>query len=287
MANAAVFTNVSIYPHQPHFTLIEWQLHPEFNPDGYYEFDVQYSRSGHSDETDWTTLGTVVDKTGVMFSLKENKQRQFSNFGLWFYRIKLRTSDGTYYSDVYSSLGSLGRQDYLVFKEVMRQECLSMYKKAGSRGFLLRRKHWGQRSSNVSEDTYEILDPNSTDDYGTGFVGGYWKPFPYWVTLRAGDTKKTVNTQLGTNNNETMFGRGLAYPLPRTDDVWVECDTGNRYYIGQVTVTSRIRHLPIIVTIELKKAPTSDIIYSYPVENNPTEPDTIDVSDHWHGLHWI
>ena len=263
--------------------MLEWQLHPQFNLAGNYTFTVEYSRSGNQNSNEWSELGTVTNKTGAMFLFQDANKRAYSTFALWFYRVRLDVGGQRFYSEPVSSLGSLSREDNLIFRKIVKDETLRFCKKVGHKGYLLRRKYWGERSSNVSKDTYEIMNPQSTEDYGTGFKGGYWQPMVFWVDINANNVRKVSQSEIGTTNNKSVIARGLAFPLPRSNDIWVDCATGLRHLIDSVNIAAKIRHLPVVTQFQLNELPPTHVIYQFPLEK-PVDDD--DISYHWDDYHW-
>lgn len=263
---ADVFTKVQVYPQRPDYTMIEWELHPDFNDPGTYTYTIQFSRSGVQDGDDWVDIGTVVNASHNLIQTVDTQQRSWSTVEQGFYRIKLVTGAGTYYSYVEATFGSLDRGDKLKLRELFRQQCLRFTKQVGSKGQLFRRRYWGVRASTVDPDTEEVLNPNKTEDYGTGFVGGYWPPFTFWLEFQIGTTTKITQESIGTVNDVHEHARCLAWPLPRSNDIWVDCTSGNRYFINSVTMEVEIRGFPVVAMLDIRLAPPTDIIYSLPVE---------------------
>ncbi len=263
---ADVFTKLQVYPQRTDYTMVEWELHPDFSDPGPYTYTVQFSRSGVQTGDDWVDVSTVVNSSHNLINTIDTKQRAWSTVEQGFYRIKLVTGSGTYYSYVEATFGSLDREDKLTLRELFRQQCLRFTKQVGSKGQLFRRRYWGTRAATVDPDTEEVLNPNSTEDYGTGFVGGYWPPFTFWVEFLPGSSTKIQKDTIGTTNNVQERARCLAWPLPRTNDVWIDCTDGSRYIINEVTIEVEIRGYPVVALLDLRKAPPTDIIYSIPVD---------------------
>ena len=261
-----VFTSIAVYPHQASVTLIEWQLHPLFGDTdpGPYTFTLQMSRSGNPSGDDWIDIKTITDSATLVLSNTDDVSRTFSVTEQWFYRIKLVTDLDTYYSFIEAAWGTLDKRDKLILREAYRQECLRLVKKVGTPGLLLKRKNWGVYSTEpgvIDPDTEEVTDAQSSDDYGTGFEGGYWAPFSYWVEIKANSTRKIDQSQVGTTDNRIEKVHALAWPLPRTNDVWINCKNNKRYYIGEVTITTRQRHIPVSIDFDVKEATPTDAIY--------------------------
>jgi len=282
---AFVFGSLSVYPQLVNMSLIEWSLHPQFNRPGPYNFTVQFSRAGTPDAEDWTDLITVQDDNKAIYSFTDEFRRNWSVPTHWFYRIKLELPNGNqgeyYVSHAEPSWGSLGRQDVLQVREMYRQACLKLRKRAGSKGLLFKRKNWGIVTDTRDPDTDEVIDTGSLVDYGVGFVGGYYYPVEYWLEMRAGETREISQNDTGTTDNVVLFCKGLAWPIPRTNDFWHDCTTGKRYYIGQITTTTRMRHQAVTLTIGISEAPATDSLYSVPLPGQDEE------HSHWQDEQWI
>jgi len=289
---ALVFNHVSVYPLLNNYTLVEWELHPSFNVDGPYRYTVQWSRSAAKDGGDWGDLITVDQSTSAAVSVEDDKQYNFSNATQFFIRIKLTFPSGdpelVYYSYPEPSWGSLARVDRLTLREVYRQTCLQFRRRSGSQGLLFKRKTWGNRTtSTVDPDTNEVINAESTIDYGTGFDGGYYHPTPYWVEFASGNTQAIVQGQVGTEADYVETVRVLSWPLPRSNDFWYSCVSGKRYLIKQVQVLSKVRHLPVILRLQLALIPPTDIIYQVPIPDGPAAQEPALNADHWFTNHWF
>jgi hypothetical protein len=130
-----------------------------------------------------------------------------------------------------------------------------------------------------------VIHTKSTEDYGVGFQLGYHYPFVYWVENLGRGSRRIDQSEQHTTDLATMRGRAISWPLPRTDDFWYECQTAKRYFVDGVQVVASLRNTPIIIQLDLKEAPSTDIIYQVPIPNlsDPTgyEP------GHWSLSHMV
>ena len=186
-----------------------------------------------------------------------------------FYRIRVTNGTDTFVSHPEPSWGSPDRNDRLKIREMMRQECLRLRKFVGSLGLLYKRKQWGE-SPNTSEVTANVVDPdtgaiidvNAVESLGTAFKGGYYVPVVYWLEFQAGETQKIERDEAtGTKDTVTVNATGLAYPFPKSNDVWIDCTSGKRYIINSCVVKSKVRHLPVTYQLAMSEVPPTDIIY--------------------------
>lgn len=262
-----VFTRLSVFPILNGYTLVDWEVHPDFNLTGPYTFTVQMSRSGTPNGNDWVDVAKVQQTTLAAVSIADTENRRWSVAENWFYRVLLSLPNGDLYqSNSEPAWGSLTKQDSKLLTEIYRQACLRFRTNAGSKGLLFKRKHWGARDyTTIDPDTLEIVNSESETDYGTGFLGGYWQPTPYWLEVGAGDSLRITDTNVGTDATRIETAKAISWPLPRTKDMWYNCTTGKRYEIGRVTTTSKIRSVPATLALELIELPPTDIAYKVPV----------------------
>lgn len=270
--STAVFTNLQVYPQLKDLTLVEFDIHSDFRLVAGFNFDVQVSRDPEAEDADWTVIDSFdsLESGYPLIIVNDEVQRSWSTEEQWFYRVKLTNGDdAVYYSCVEPAQGSFDRNDRLKAREIFRQELLRFSKFGGSKGLLFRRKHWGVRATGglvLDQVTNEVLDPYDLSDYGTGFVGGYWKPVEYWVGFDAGNLRSTTQSEVGTVNATEVKVRALAWPIPRSRDFWYDCTSGKRYIIESSVNVSIIRHTPIVLMTTMHEAPTTDIIHQVPLD---------------------
>lgn len=264
---ADVFTSIEINQIAPDRALITWELDPQFTPSPPYVFTVQGSASGNPQASDWVDIGLVPGAGGGVIKFTDKIQRSWSLVDPYFFRVKIEVSAGTFVSmPVSSTYGTISRADKQMLKNLYSQFALYMDQGNGGRcGLLYRRKNWGQVAQSVNPDTLAIANPMSTEDYGTGYVGGYHPPFIYCISAEAGTDWSSRQTELDTQTAMYETGRALAWPIPRKKDVWVDKMTGWRYYIEKVTELTRIRSVPVHLMLELRRAAPTDIIHRLPL----------------------
>ena len=247
-------------------TLVEWSLHPQFADAGPYTFQLQGGRTGLHDADDWINLGAVLSNT---YSAVDSEQRDFGQMQRWHYRLKLSTSNGVYYSDPQAALGNLSQRDWSLVREISRQALLRLKNGAGRKGFLLKRRLAGERCPEcLDKQTDEILNSSCTVCYGTGFLDGYFAPFPCFYVEQTPWKLRSHQDQMAPGNEQvTLGGRMLAVPRVFSYDVWVDADTDQRWIIHGMQAEVEIRGLPVILyPVEMRLAPFTNVIYRFPLE---------------------
>jgi len=264
-----LFSRVSVYPKSPSLTLISWEFSELIKslPAGTYTLFLEFSRSGNDE---WNIVNSINNYDFSQIELFDTGQRAWAISEKIFYRLRVTNGTDTYLSYVEPAWGSPDRTDRLKIREMQRQECLRLRKFVGSKGLLYKRKNWGEaptisRSAAIIDpDTGDVLDANAVESMGTAFSGGFYTPFVYWLEFVAGETEKIdqdVDGAKGTSDILVVQANGLAYPFPRSNDIWLDCTSGRRYRIDSCTVKSKVRHLPVTYSIVMSELPFTHIIY--------------------------
>jgi hypothetical protein len=251
-----VFTHVSVQPLLVDRTVVTWDLHPAFKEPGPYRFEVDFSRSGNPDATNWDTVGQAVNS-----GYAEMRQRGWSTLENWFYRVRLILPDAREFSSsVAPAWGDLPRVERLAAREMTRRMNLGLIKGTGTSGVLLRRKQWGPRCTKcLDKDTLETTDGMCPECYATGLVGGYDPPLFMPLLFAAGETSEPTQSEMGTTDTRTLQASGVALLCPRANDLWVSSLAGHRFRIRRSWVATRLRDTPVEVGVTLSKLPNTDI----------------------------
>lgn len=244
--------------------LVLWELRPEFIDPPPLTFTLQVGHSANPGADDWEDVGLSI--VNQYFAI-DPEQRVWGKTQFTHYRIKLETSQGTYYSAPTGGLGTLSRRDWRIAREIVRGWKLAARLDFGSQeGYLLKRRWTGAKCPTCLDHmTDEIRDPECTTCYGTGFLCGYYYPMScIWAKM----DPRTYRTELdggqarGTINDVRVKTEMLNTVLLGEDDVWVAAATDDRYYVHRVTNISEIRGLPIKAEVDLRPIPFSSVIYT-------------------------
>jgi len=239
-----MFTKVQIFPAVSRGNLIQWTLTPDVQPG--YTVDIFRSRSG----VEFELLATVADS----YFFVDTTLDPTEGFEA-VYRLVLNHDASL---TITSFLGALPIKDRNTIRAIRRREVLGQDHGGGRPGFLLKRR--------TSEPCKACSGAHGNEScgvcFGTGYVGGYYRPVRYnasCIEPGSNTTKKT--SELGTTTPSLDTIRGLVYPVLEEGDVWVEQFTDRRFFIiGKTELT--YRGVPIIYSkIELSMAPALHPVY--------------------------
>lgn len=259
-----VFERVRVWHVVTGGTRVEWLMHIQFTDPAPHSFQLQAGRTGLPTADDWEDVGLPV--TNANYAI-DDTQRLYGKTPWTHYRIKLTTGLGVYYSKPEPAQGSLSRQDWLKWKNGIRQWTFQLkHGPGGQEGYLIKRRLYGERCDCLDVRTLEVLKPQHETCYGTGFVTGYFEPQPCtFAELGLRLTREKLDGQRGTTNDLVVPARMLAMPQLLDKDVWVDKDTDVRYFISDIQHLAEVRGVPISVSVALKPAPLSHVIYQFPV----------------------
>jgi hypothetical protein len=256
----------------PDLTPIELTITPSFGAGLRFSWKVY---NGVVDPLPWSFYlercdagedGPWVQVTGPLtcYTWQDPERLIISRDAPRFYRIKLVTSSGSYYSDPASIGGSLNLRRFNMAKEVMRREM--MYAKLNSNSTL------GEVfSKNVSgPPCTTCLDPilgsavYGTDCPtcgGTKFNPPYLGPYPVYATFSVSNrTVVTSEDGVGQKRMDPSYKVRIAGTAwLRTGDV-LKTD-GNLYHVETVEILAEVGQLPLIQEITANILPMGDPLY--------------------------
>lgn len=258
-------------------TLIQWELERQFFDLAPYSFYVYVGRN-LTEEFTLLNSSPIVNSLGAIVS--DNTQRLWGKDEQLFYKVKLVTNDGEYWSEPQPTATALSRRDWLLGRTISFNEYLWHRKFGGNKGWLLKRKRFGEKCPGKPKpgkpgqfipcrdwDTDDVIDSNCPTCLGTGIEGGYYAPIEMYavITQRASSSKN--REPAGTTDQVVIEGRVLAYYSPTTYDVWIDEVSGRRFFVNSIKNLAEIRGVPLVCGIEMRLAPFTDPIYSFDISD--------------------
>jgi hypothetical protein len=243
--------------------MVSWVFTRDFTAPGPYTFTLQRATGVTTNESDWQDIAQCVDQPWIYDNSPLSSTLQIPVY----YRVILVDGDGVrYVSQAVTEEAYWDRYDWQIAKEIVRKESMLLRKRSGVRGWLLKRRTFGDACTQCTDPvTGQILNSQCTACYGTGVEGGYFEPFEYWIALDPAERKTRLDPEAGYMTVVVETARALAYPIPQPNDLWVNSHTNNRYVIqGDIVAVARHRGIDLVLNLRLKLLETAHVAYQFP-----------------------
>jgi hypothetical protein len=261
------FTRANVYYELVGGARIQWYIDQRFLDPPPQTFQLQVTLVSTPTADDWENVGLpVVNGT---FAIDGNR-REYGKTEDVHYRIVLTSASGTYVSKPASMLSALTFRDWRLVREMVRQELKRLRKGAGTGGYLLKRRRYGQPCPVcIDAMTSEPTGAHDSTCYGTGITGGYYAAIPnYYVEMDLISYREMMDGAQAVGTEKRIIipnCKTVCYPLLESKDVFIEYKSDRRWFVETVTETARIRSYPFKAQFELRLANFSDIIYTFPM----------------------
>jgi hypothetical protein len=185
-----------------------------------------------------------------------------------FFRVKLTTPRGVYYSAPIGKEGVLNRRDWLMAREIVRKERIR-YKFSGVPGYLLKPRVGGEVCPRCLDPmTDEPTDMNCPVCYGTGKRCGYYEPIACQPVIFQGHVSNAdlSDDAIGRPINDIQkIGRFLLSPPAYSRDIWINANTDERYVIREISHEVKIKDVPLVAKAKFVLLPVNDAAYNVPI----------------------
>lgn len=196
-------------------------------------------------------------------SWAETEPRRLSKDAVLYFRVRLKTATGTYYSEPRMPYGDLDRREFLLARDIMRREVLHMRTGAGTLARLWLVAVFGPRCPVcINPVTGDVRDSNCSTCKGTGRSPAYYGPYDVWCSFsNTRQTTQMAGDGTGTRQPKTFSIRMIGAPLAKKNDLVVDTASDKRYYVDDVQVVAELRRVPVVQVLTAHEAPVSDIAY--------------------------
>lgn len=248
---------------------VYWRLRDDFADPQPHIFQLQTGESGVPEADDWTDVGDPVTD---VFQAVDDTQREFAISQTSHYRVVLTTDLGEYISQPASCWARLSRHDWLNARAVARRELLRHRVDASEPGWLFKRRKLTPvvTDPNVVDPlTGEVIKTMNTVGIGTGRLGGYFDPVPFWIDQMPGPRYARRDENRGHVDDIAAQGRCLGFPQLDHNDVWASATGDARFALHKVTPVASIKNVPVVVEVEMRRLSPTDPIFELPLPPAP------------------
>lgn len=255
-----LFQRVRVTPSWARGFSFHWTTDPtEALPPG-TTFVVEFSETGVND---WTRASP--DLPGNVRTWVEAESRMLTLDPRMFFRVVAVHSGTRRTSHVVGPFAELSRREFLLLRELMRQEYQQAAGMGGAELHVWQPMVEGARCTRCLDPTTGAsLDGNCVVCKGTGKVRGYHGPYATRGRFSA-STRARVVDPAAERGTQEPYARGLelvGWPILCTRDIIEDRGTGKRYSVDQVEHRSEIRGIPAVLAVKVHELPGTDAAYS-------------------------
>lgn len=248
------FSNITVDRMMRGGTVVTWQVEPAFGGALPWNFTLQFGRAGTDD---WEQVSNVQNT----FQATDSTRRKYSTLVDGYYRVLLSDGGGNTYASAPTSFPeNWSERDLRIIDEIRRKELFLYSTRAGMRCWVLYRQRFGADcTACVDTTTGEILDPQCTTCYGTGFIGGYWSPVPTYCLIS--DTGEEVLEDFGTVIARNMGIRITPIPAVREYDIVILEGSDLRLAVRGTDPVGLYKGHIVIQNLSLEALDPDNVIY--------------------------
>jgi hypothetical protein len=255
---ATPFTKVTVLPSYAEGFTFTWEISKGFADPLPWRFTVE---EGPGSDGPWTALSPEV--VNIFAYVEIDKRRVLTKDLVLFFRIKLETPQGTYYSEVRTPYGDLNRREYLISRDIMRREVLQQRTMAGIQAILWVKNIYGLKCPFCRDPiTGDITTTNCKYCLGTGYLPPYTGPYHIWATFSP--TSRNIEVKSDGEGLQQVYSwqvRMIGFPYVKDQDIVVDLAQDKRYIVDGIQHLMEIRRISLVQTLRVLELPMSDPVY--------------------------
>lgn len=247
-----------------------WEVSGGFNDPAPWMFTIQL---GESPKGPWKDTSP---KLVNMLAWKDEPGKYLvGKSNTLYFRLKLKTKRGTYFSHVMQPYGDLSRRDFLLAREIIRREMLRARVLAGVECDVYIRSTFGPKCPYCLDPvTGDVRDSHCPKCFGTGRYPAYFGPHRMMLSFSPDVAHRKSGSNDGTHETRTFEAMAIGNPVLKHGDVVIDVRQDKRYVVGTASVVSEVRRIPCLQNLVFDEAPLSDVIYKIGLpEEEPDEED--------------
>jgi len=248
---------VEITPSYARGFTFQWEVHPAFYAVGPWQFVVEQAETQAGP---WEAISPVlVDQ----YQWSETGPRVVPKDPILYFRICMLAEGQNYWSHVVSPYGDLDRREFLIVRDIIRQELLQQRKLSGVECEVWRKSVCGPKCDECTDFVTGEPEMGDCDTcYGTGFNPGYHGPYPLWVTFSTEKRDKQMQgDQTGVREPYVHSGRVVGTIRLKNDDVIVDSCADRRYFVDVVQNLTEIRRSPVVQQVQLNQVAVTHPVF--------------------------
>jgi hypothetical protein len=213
----------------------------------------------------WRALPNPVAASNGTYT--DNALQVDSGLTVGYYRLCLVEPDDTeHMSEIVGIIGDLTPREYGIARRIMSEEFRTMRARDGYPVWHCIPRDFGVRPPNYDATSNTYVGPTCADaeDFGMGFVGGFYTPTLTWIRPFAVKKGPVTTTEDGVKETVDINARLLAFPRPAPGHMLIDPATDRRFLVGTDVESFRFRDvIAVAYEASLSYLSPSDIRYKF------------------------
>lgn len=157
----------------------------------------------------------------------------------------------------------LSRSEFLLAHEILRKEELNSRTFAAVAGEAWISAEFGTKCTKCLDPiTGDVRNSHCSQCHGTGFFPSHYGPFKMWLQFSSKQNHGAEHDSVGGTKDDQHFQvRAIGTPQLKKNDLIRDKSTGKMYYINSVTNAAEIRRVPIVQSLVVSEAISTDQCY--------------------------
>jgi len=234
-------------------TAVSWILDSRFDDPYPHTFELHFSRI--STGFDSGEYEVISSGNGLEY-LVDAKFRDVGLPSAAFYRVKLTTPAGQYYSPARGLQANINSKNLGLVRELLRKENLALRSDRGAaKGFLFKRRYYGPACNCTDKNTGILVHDMCRSCAGTGFKNGYFSGVEFPILVMSPEDQRDQSSPAGPQEIRAIEARCLSFPTATGRDLWLEADNSRLYEVKDYSIIGRLGLYPVAAKLQLRELP--------------------------------
>jgi len=251
-----MITRLDIAPDYADGFSFSWEVDPAYSGPA----PVFVVQRGETHEGPWSAISPALS---TVYAWSSTGRFVAPKDPVLYFRVEATAGSKKYYSSVIQPYGVINKREFLLIRNIRRQELLQMRQMTGVQGCFYSKSIFGPPCTTCTDlvggDSYSTT---CADCFGTGRSPGYHGPYCCWFVPSTAQRAKGMPGGPNVREDYSFQFRFVGTPPLKKDDVIVDKAQAKLYYVDAIVSVAEIRRVPIVQNVTVHEIPTSSPLYS-------------------------
>jgi len=251
-----MITRLTITPDYADGFSFEWEVDRAYSGTAAPVFTVQ---RGETHDGPWEDISPELSN---VYAWSSSGRFVVPKDPVLYFRVEMTAGERKYYSSVIQPYGVINKREFLLIRNIRRQELLQMRQMTGVQGCFYSKAVFGPTCTSCTDlvggDSYST---NCDVCFGTGKSPGYHGPYCCWFVASPSQRAKGVPQGPNVREDYSFQFRLVGTPPLKKDDIIVDKAQSKLYYVDTIASVAEVRRVPVVQNVAVHEIPTSSPLY--------------------------